>query len=106
MADFTISDARRLDAEEGTVALAFGGVRVGGRSGGFAAMVTTDIDGAEVRLGVSQLDGETEWIVDSFSVNGVPRFVNGVAARCTTLKAVTDAEIVAALDAAAGAVAA
>lgn len=101
-----------IAATPGTVALALGGITVGGRAGGLAAVVETAVDpgssggtalkgGKLIRLGVSKLDGEGEWIVDSLSVGGLPVYANGVGSRCTRLKAVSDAGIVAALDAAA-----
>lgn len=112
MGTVKVTGMEQLAAQEGTVALALGGITVGGRAGGLAAVVETDVDpgssggvalkGAKlIVLGVSKLDGESEWIVDSLSVGGLPVYANGVGSRCTRLKAVSDAEIVAALDAAA-----
>lgn len=92
-----------LAAQEGTVALALGGMKIGGRKAGLAARLTTEANGALVTLGVSKLEGETDWTVDSLQIgNGCPAFANGVGARYCATKVLTDAAAVAALEAAAG----
>lgn len=110
---FSITSIATLDALPGTVALALGGITVGGRKGGTAATIETTedpgasssgrafADGRPITLGVSRLDDEEQWILDSLTIGSFPVFANGVGSRCTLLKALTDAEMVAALDAAA-----
>jgi hypothetical protein len=101
---FTIDSVEALAEQKATVALALGGVEVGGRKAGVAAKVSVQTDGVLLTLGVSKLAGETEWTVDSLSQGGLPVFANGVGSRCTALKSVSDKNIVAALEAEAEAV--
>lgn len=101
--EFTITSTSRLEAQAPTVALALGGIEVGGRAAGVAATVEIEASGApegvKARLGVSRLEGETEWIVDSFAhSNGYVLFSNGVGARYCKLKTISDERIVRALD--------
>lgn len=93
---FSVESVRELaDTRTTTVALALGGIEVTtGHAAGIAA--TVKVDG--LTLGVSQLEGETEWIVDSCWVDGRPQWANGDGARYLRCKALSDADIIAELD--------
>lgn len=52
-------------------------------------------------LHLSRYDTETEWVVDGVWVtaNSYPVYHNGLGSRCTALRVVTEADLVAALNA-------
>lgn len=107
MAEVLSVKVEQLEAQAGTVALALGGIEVGGRAGGLAGELGVKADdGVEVTLGVSKLDGEEAWTVDSMFVGSMPAYANGVGARYLLTKQLTNADGIAALDAAAEGVAA
>lgn len=67
-------------------------------SGIFASVKTPD--GATFLL--SQLEGESHWVADGlFGANGMPHWCHGFGSRCTLLRTVDHAGLVAALDQAA-----
>lgn len=96
-----IISIERLAEQQGTVALALGGITVGGRKAGIAAKLTVEQEGKQVLLGVSKLEGEAEWIVDSITIGSFPVVANGVGSRCSTLRTLNDAATIAELNAAA-----
>lgn len=104
MAEVLSVKVEQLEATAGTVALALGGIEVGGRAGGLAGELVVKTTDAEVTLGVSKLDGEEAWTVDSMFIGSFPSYANGVGARYLRTKQLTDADGIAALDAAAEAV--
>lgn len=56
----------------------------------------------ESTLHLSRLDGENYWVADGlFLANGSPSWCHGFGSRCTTLRAVSEPALKAALDAAA-----
>lgn len=98
--EFTIHELHTIEAFEGTTSLVFGGVKLGGRAGGVGATVESE----GFKIGVSKLDGEELWIIDSMfkADNGFPIFSNGEGCRAIRLRTLVNEELIAELDRRAG----
>lgn len=95
----------QVEATEGTTALALGGITVGGQAAGLKGELALTVDGVELTLGLSKLEGEEGWTVDAMTANGHVSYANGYGARYLRTKQLTDAELIAELDARAAALA-
>lgn len=60
------------------------------------------LDGGRITLGVSRLDYEQHWTVDSKFQGSLPIYVNGYGSRCTRVDQISDPQIIAQLDKIAG----
>jgi hypothetical protein len=96
---FHVEDVWAIEPRQAVFSLYLGREALPASPAGSAARLVT---GGRIYT-VSRLDGEDGWTIDGESLpNGLPIFFNGEGARYTLLRVIDDAEIAAALDAAAG----
>jgi hypothetical protein len=63
-----------------------------------SATLTVQADGHSRAYGLSRLDGEDGWTIDSHFRDGLPIYVNGYGSRCLRTSRIIDAHVIAALE--------
>lgn len=101
----TITTMRTIESTlRTTTALALGGAQITtGHQGGLAATIEGAGDNGTLTLHVTQLTGETDWIIDAAYIGGCPAYANGEGARYCKVRAIADEALIAQLDEAAAA---